>query len=562
MDRPLTNERTVASAPCSVQAGGRARGQAAMGRSGTAKRPGARTKLKMDRAKPDALRRSESKDTLDAWGTADGLSSGSDSDDGDVGSAMDAVHFQPRALPVKQFDRDGFVVYCIFLAAFLVSHIGDRTSDQYYFASAVKDSFAADEFRTIGSPDQYFEWLALHFLPGMAGSSVGKARDSSFSIVGAPRIKQLRGANCTTPEYMQRIVPNCYSDEDDKNSFGGADGKTFIWSDSDEFLHWSPELGVFYSGAGFSVPDRIMQSFLAEPSWTTSHGTEMFQYPYAKMDISALEGAGWWDARTRAIFHDFTVYNSAMDAFMVVRLTCEVGVRHQKLIVSHEMRYLELRELVGIAQLAEYAFYIMLALLIAYEIFEFGQCYLNPGQLMTEHIVQLRYELKYKKLHHGAFQKVCVYNPQSVLNRLTKRLFVKYRQDKMKDKGQASVTMVDLSRDHIGFLNNIGLSIVSLHQTYLRMVESGFKADFSLATVVENKDDDAQFQASLAVIDIFDHVQKLHKAKADLEELKRIESSNIAVSRFSLSQFRIRIVYAFRGYFRDRWNMIDVLNCE
>jgi hypothetical protein len=132
----------------------------------------------------------------------------------------------------------------------------------------------------------------------------------------------------------------------------------------------------------------------------------------------------------------------------------------------------------------------------------------------------------------------------------------------MKDKGQASVTMVDLSRDHIGFLNNIGLSIVSLHQTYLRMVESGFKADFSLATVVENKDDDAQFQASLAVIDIFDHVQKLHKAKADLEELKRIESSNIAVSRFSLSQFRIRIVYAFRGYFRDRWNMIDVLNCE
>lgn len=536
-----------------------------MGRSGAASRLGARTKVRRDGPKPSALSRRESKDMLDACGTADGLSGDSgdeDSDDGDASSVKGGVHFQPRALPVKTFDRDGFVVYCIFLATFLVSHIGDRGSDQYYFASAVKDSFAADEFETISSPDQYFQWLALHFLPGMAGSSVGKARDSSFSIVGAPRIKQLRGANCTTPDYMKHVVPNCYSDEDDKDSFGGPDGKTFVWSDSDELFHWSPELGLFYSSAGFLVPDRMIQSFLAEPSWTASHGTEMFQFAHERMDISALEGAGWWDARTRAVFHDFTVYNSAMDAFMVVRLTVEAGVRHQKFIVSHEMRYLELRELVGVAQLAEYAFYIMLALLIAYEILEFGQCYFDPGQLMTEHIVQLRYELKYKKLHHGAFQKVCVYDPQRVLNRLTKRLFVKYRQDKMKDKGQESVKMVDLSRDHIRFLNNIGQSIVSLHQTYLRMVVSGFKADFTLTSVVENKDDDAQFQASLAVIDIFDHVRKLHTAKADLEELKRIESSNITVSRFSLSQFRIRIVYALRGYFRDRWNMIDVLNCK
>ena len=52
-----------------------------------------------------------------------------------------------------------------------------------------------------------------------------------------------------------------------------------------------------------------------------------------------------------------------------------------------------------------------------------------------------------KKLHHGAFQKIVDYDPQRVLSRLTKRLFDKYRQDKMKDKGQASVKMVELSRD-------------------------------------------------------------------------------------------------------------------
>ena len=132
----------------------------------------------------------------------------------------------------------------------------------------------------------------------------------------------------------------------------------------------------------------------------------------------------------------------------------------------------------------------------------------------------------------------------------------------MKDKGQVSVQMVELSRDHVNFLNNIGLAIVSLHETYLKMVESGYKAHFTLASVAENKDDDAQYQASLAVIDIFDHVRKLHKAKADLEELKRIQGSNIVVSRCALAQFRIRIVYAVRAYFRDRWNIVDLVNCE
>ena len=490
------------------------------------------------------------------------LSSDSDSDDGVARKVKGNVHFQPRTLPVKKFDRGGFVVYIVFLVTFLVSHAGDHSSDQYYFAAAVKNWFGASEFQTISSSGQYFEWLALHFLPCMAALSVGNTRDSAYAIVGAPRIKQLRSANCTTPAHMAHVVPNCYSDEDDRNSFGGADGKAFVWSDSDELLHWSAELGEFYSSAGFVVPRQIIQNFLAEPSWTTSHGTEMYQFQHEKMDISALEGAGWWDARTRVIFHDFTVYSSAMDAFMVVRLTCEAGARHGDLIVSRDMWYLELRELVGVVQLAEYALYVMLALLIAYELHNFARCYLNPGQLMTEHIIQLRYQLKYKKLHHGAFLKVCVYEPQRVLNRLTKRLFVKYRQDKMKDKGHASVNMVDLSRDHINFLNNIGQSIVSLHQTYLRMVANGFTADFTLASVVENKDDDAQYQASLAVIDMFDHVQKLHKAKADLEAIQRIEGSNIMVSRFSLSQFRIRIGYAFRGYFRDRWNMLDVVNCE
>ena len=491
----------------------------------------------------------DSKAMLDAMQSDDESGGEEPGDGGHTG--VGELNFQPRALPVKKFDRDGFLVYVIFLAAFLVSHIGDRSSDQYYFAAAVKDLFAAPEFGLITSPVEYYEWLAVHFLPSMAAYSVDNAPGAAFSIVGAPRMKQLRGANCTAAAYMDHVVSNCYSNEDDTQSYGGLDGKAFIWSDSDEPPHFSPDLGTFYSSAGFLVPDTMMQSFLEEPS-----GASPYRRSSPRVsDISALEEAGWWDARTRVVFHDFTVYSASMDAFMAVRLTVELGLGHGTMLVSQELRYLELRKLGGFTQLAEYFFYAMLALLIMYEGREFLQWYMRPGQLLTEHIIQLRYVLRLKKLHHGAFQKIVDYDPQRVLSRLTKRLFDKYRQDKMKDKGQASVKMVELSRDHINFLNAIGQRVVALHETYCRMVDSGFKSDFTLASVVDNKDDDAQFQASLAVIDLLDDVRKLHKAKADLEELKRIEGSKITVSRFSPAQFRIRIFCAVRGYFRDRWNV-------
>lgn len=57
------------------------------------------------------------------------------------------------------------------------------------------------------------------------------------------------------------------------------------------------------------------------------------------------------------------------------------------------------------------------------------------------------------------------YDPHRVLSKLTERLFVKYRTDSMKDKGQVPIEQVPLSRDHINCLNTIGLKILSLHDT-------------------------------------------------------------------------------------------------
>ena len=91
----------------------------------------------------------------------------------------------------------------------------------------------------------------------------------------------------------------------------------------------------------------------------------------------------------------------------------------------------------------------------------------RPGQLMTEHLIQLRYTLRLRVLHHAAFQRVGRYDPAAVMAKLTKRLFEKYAGDLMKDRGSTPVERVRVGRSHIEFLNRVGASIVAQHETYV-----------------------------------------------------------------------------------------------
>ena len=86
---------------------------------------------------------------------------------------------------------------------------------------------------------------------------------------------------------------------------------------------------------------------------------------------------------------------------------------------------------------------------------------------MTEHLIQLRYTLRLRVLHHAAFQKVGHYDPAAVMAKLTKRLFEKYAGDLMKDRGSEPVELVPVGRNHIEFLNHVGASIVAQHETYV-----------------------------------------------------------------------------------------------
>ena len=217
--------------------------------------------------------------------------------------------FQPRALPVEPLDRRSFALYLAFLGLFVFTSLQSRSSDGFYFADAVKDRFGVHYFLLISSEEEYWEWLGAFFFPGAASHSVALG-GSSLTMVGAPRMKQLRSGNCSTESYMQHVAPNCYSDDDDTRSFGGEDGELFQWQRGEGVGHVSHmNMMTVYPDNGFVVPGTMVLDLLRAPAAVPSAGTGFLPFPHSSLDVTPLRQNGWFSPGTRVVLHDFSIYS-------------------------------------------------------------------------------------------------------------------------------------------------------------------------------------------------------------------------------------------------------------
>lgn len=388
------------------------------------------------------------------------------------------------------------------------------------------------------------------------------ADSRSFALVGAPRIWQVRAGVGTTEAYMDAITPSRHTNQpNDPLPFGGPDGQAYTFTESlDAISHYSFEFGVFYPTGGYLLPAELLDGYLQDPVHESSPGTEFYNFPHHLVNTSALQQSGWIDAKTMAIFHDFTIYSSQMDAFCVVRLAVERGMLHGTLLPSFGMRMVWLPDMKSSSGLTdnmmELVFMVMgehadppiacapiatnrprlwplavvrtadsqqlwitaadklwliaavcpcaVGLLIFSEIAEFAKCYLEPEQPMSERLVLLRYQLRLKALEHAALRGVIQYRPQRVLNMLSKRLFVRYngtdgpsRVGKGKGGGGKSEAAAVVSRQHVKDLNELGKQVNVLHRQVLRMRAAGHTMGEPGRT--EKAESERQRQSSLAV---------------------------------------------------------------
>jgi hypothetical protein len=216
------------------------------------------------------------------------------------------LQFQKRQLPKQEFNAFGFGGYVAFLFMFLRVATNQRDSDVYNFAQSVRGIVGASSFESIGHSADYFEYLGLHFFPGLQENSIDRLDDRPFSIVGAPRIRAVRARRCdaadndmadyleNVAEGMRCLIPVDAS-EYATESFGGRDGQFFKhWINSvgsdhpsslDDSVHnsygWEGGIGVkhTYPGTGYLVPMAIVEQLLRAPLDVSVIGTAFYPFP-------------------------------------------------------------------------------------------------------------------------------------------------------------------------------------------------------------------------------------------------------------------------------------------
>lgn len=216
------------------------------------------------------------------------------------------LEFQKRQPPKKDFNRLGLFGYVVFLLTFMRVVTLNRNSNSYNFAHSVREIVQAQWFESIGHRADYFEYLGVHFFPGLQENSIERPATAPFSLVGAPRIRAVRARQCDAEDndmsdYLDNVgdglrclIPVDAS-EYETESFGGSDGKFFKhWVDTTGPEHpidldnslrnsYGWEGGVTpmhtYPGTGYLVPAGIITRLLGASADVEVHGTEFYPFP-------------------------------------------------------------------------------------------------------------------------------------------------------------------------------------------------------------------------------------------------------------------------------------------
>eukprot|EP01052_Picozoa_sp_SAG31_P030355 SAG31_NODE_3107_length_4667_cov_4.409807_4_plen_220_part_00 len=162
--------------------------------------------------------------------------------------------------------------------------------------------------------------------------------------------------------------------------------------------------------------------------------------------LNYLSSAPGADTEARAMIHDFTLFSPSYgNAYVNVRLLVEVGLDTGVVLPWHHIRMFWMHDPRKFhASLAfEFAYFIMVFILILDEIMQFCQSYSLSETILREKKIEARMQLRLQMLQKAAFQGLFPYRPRVLMMQVAKRL-----------------AQVDPERkQHIANLNAIGREI-------------------------------------------------------------------------------------------------------
>ncbi|XP_045462540.1 polycystic kidney disease 2-like 2 protein [Harmonia axyridis] len=228
-------------------------------------------------------------------------------------------------------------VFYIFFAIACWIHVANlKNSEMYYMTEAIKQGFFKKQFggndkegiepitfADISTVSDMWNFISLMFIDTIyfdkyfsKFSHVEEARALSVLyenvVLGVPRIRQVRVSedSCEIHPYFRRLFRLCFSsyneESEDKKTFGLGEETAWVYSDDTvtENIEVSGAVAT-YGGGGFYLD-------------LNTNGTS------ALAQIKYLEDNLWITRHTRAVFVDFSVYNTNLNIFGVCKIIFEL----------------------------------------------------------------------------------------------------------------------------------------------------------------------------------------------------------------------------------------------
>mmetsp|Transcript_48745 Transcript_48745/g.77657 ORF Transcript_48745/g.77657 Transcript_48745/m.77657 type:complete len:730 (+) Transcript_48745:98-2287(+) len=227
------------------------------------------------------------------------------------------------------------VIFIAFLLFFTCAMLLEQSESSSRFADHVRSMLAGGgpnhhaimALDRIGNTDDMYNFLEQTFIPALWENNTDTNQamamtnrlhpiDTSNRLLGSARIRQVRVQNtpdCQTGPMFETYKIPCYPIFMPDGVFGTGNADKEAYGPEGRFTYSNDDLGNGYSGSLGVYPSGGYMEYLAT------------NVTLAQITLQALRNDNFFDYATRAVFVDFTVWNSNMGAYAVGRVAVEFG---------------------------------------------------------------------------------------------------------------------------------------------------------------------------------------------------------------------------------------------
>ncbi|KAL1023776.1 hypothetical protein UPYG_G00045970 [Umbra pygmaea] len=232
-----------------------------------------------------------------------------------------------REMYLKNVLRE-MVTYTIFLITVCILTYGMVSSNMYYYTKVMSQLFLDTPlspgdpatFRSLSTMGEFWKFTEGPFLNGMYWEVWynNKSLPENHSMIyyenlllGVPRIRQVkvRNESCSVHQDLRDEVQDCYNvyttSTEDTAPFGPKNGTAWVFTEESSLngsSYWG-QVATYRGGGYYQDLSRTRKESASK--------------------IRSLKHHLWLDRGTRAVFMDFSVYNTNINLFCIARLIVE-----------------------------------------------------------------------------------------------------------------------------------------------------------------------------------------------------------------------------------------------